>query len=128
MVENWVVVNHAGTVLLPEDLKLNKNKDNRRRLRNSINYLGETITLGEFCNEHGLEYPADTRKYVPRPASAREAGLYYSMPKEKDELLGVIGHMRLDFGSNGDRFWHTWWPRGPEELIRRSSRRILTPW
>ncbi len=22
----------------------------------------------------------------------------------------------MDFGHNGKEFWHTWWPRGPEEL------------
>ena len=22
----------------------------------------------------------------------------------------------MDFGRNGDEFWHTWWPRGPEGL------------
>lgn len=29
---------------------------------------------------------------------------------------GAIGHVRIDFGRDGDEFWHTWWPRGPEEL------------
>ena len=22
----------------------------------------------------------------------------------------------MDFGRSGNEFWHTWWPRGPEEL------------
>lgn len=38
------------------------------------------------------------------------------MPPERDEELGAIGHVRIDFGYRGQEFWHTWWPRGPEEL------------
>ena len=30
--------------------------------------------------------------------------------------LGAIGHVRIDFGNSGNEFWHTWWPRGSEEL------------
>ncbi len=29
---------------------------------------------------------------------------------------GAVGHVRMDFGRDGDGFWHTWWPRGPEAL------------
>ena len=28
----------------------------------------------------------------------------------------TVGHVRMDFGRSGNEFWHTWWPRGPEEL------------
>ena len=28
----------------------------------------------------------------------------------------TVGHGRMDFGRSGNEFWHTWWPRGPEEL------------
>ena len=55
-------------------------------------------------------------KYVPRPASSNEAGLFYAMSPERDAELGCIGHVRIDFGSVGDKFYHTWHPRGPEEL------------
>ena len=51
-----------------------------------------------------------------RPASHDESGLFYTLPSEKDEELGAIGHVRMDFGRDGDEFWHTWWPRGPEGL------------
>lgn len=53
--------------------------------------------------------------FALRPASPDEAGIFYAMTPEKDKELGVIGYVRIDFG-NGDEFWHTWWPRGPEEL------------
>ena len=55
-------------------------------------------------------------KYEIRPASPDEAGLFFAMPSEKDAELGCIGHVRMDFGRHGKEFWHTWWPRGPEEL------------
>ena len=39
------------------------------------------------------------------------------LPEEKlDEALGTVGHLRMDFGHGEKEFWHTWWPRGPEEL------------
>ena len=50
-----------------------------------------------------------------RPASAEEAGLFYAQHPAEDERLGCIGHIRMDFGRSGNEFWHTWWPRGPEE-------------
>ena len=49
-----------------------------------------------------------------RPASPEEADLFYASDPETDHANGCIGHMRMDFG-RGEAFWHTWWPRGPEE-------------
>lgn len=125
-VENWVVVNHAGTVLMPDDLKLDAVKDRRRRIGDKLNYLDETLTLEQFCEEHGIPYPEDTRKYTLRPASEEEAGLFYAMPEERDRLLGAIGHVRFDFGNSGEQFCHTWWPRGPEELNSPEFKNELT--
>lgn len=51
-----------------------------------------------------------------RPASPDEADIFYALLPEEDEQLGTIGHIRIDFGHEGQEFWHTWWPRGPEEL------------
>ena len=51
-----------------------------------------------------------------RPASPEEAGLFYAQTPERDDALGAIGHVRIDFGSGGRSFHHTWWPRGPEDL------------
>ncbi len=44
-----------------------------------------------------------------RPASVEEAGLFYSND-ERDEALGTVGHLRMDFGSGGKGFYHTWTP------------------
>ncbi len=57
----------------------------------------------------------ELQKYVPRPASSDEAGLFYASTQEQDAELGCIGNVRMDFGS-GREFWHTWWPRGDESL------------
>lgn len=59
---------------------------------------------------------AMTGKYIIRPAFPEEAGLFYALPPEQDEELGAIGHVRIDFGRSGTEFWHTWHPRGPQEL------------
>ena len=68
-----VVVNHAGTILSPTEVKMTKGKD-YRKLKDGLNFLGGDMTLEEFCNEQGLDYPADNRKFIPRPASHSEAG------------------------------------------------------
>ena len=52
-----------------------------------------------------------------RPASREEAGLFYSeLDEAKDEALGTVGHLRLDFGSGGKEFWSTWWPHNGNQL------------
>ena len=53
-----------------------------------------------------------------RPARPEEAGLFYAQHPEEDKRLGAVGHVRMDFGRSGNEFWHTWWPRGPEEHYR----------
>ncbi len=68
----------------------------------------------EHVEIHGLETPSEN--YILRPASPDEAGLFYALTPEQDRKLGAIGSVRIDFGRSGKEFWHTWWPRGPEEL------------
>lgn len=50
-----------------------------------------------------------------RPASVEEAGLFYSND-ERDEALGTVGHLRMDFGSGGKGFYHTWWPHNEDRF------------
>ena len=69
---------------------------------------------------------SNTTKYEIRPASPEEADLFYAMPPEKDAELGCIGHVRIDFGRSGDRFYHTWHPRDPEELNTQAFKDELT--
>ena len=57
-----------------------------------------------------------TTQFHIRPARPDEAGLFYAQPPEEDKRLGTVGCVRMDFGRSGNEFWHTWWPRGPEEL------------
>jgi hypothetical protein len=52
--------------------------------------------------------------FILRPAASGETGLFFALSKEQDEKLGTVGHLRIDFGSNGHEFWHTWWPRDYE--------------
>ena len=58
----------------------------------------------------------DATQFHIRPARPEEAGLFYAQHPEEDKRLGAVGHVRMDFGRSGNEFWHTWWPRGPEEL------------
>jgi len=78
--------------------------------------LGETTTLRDYCWNNGLEYPFPNQTFAVRPASPEEAGIFYAQTPEQDTALGAIGHVRMDFGRSGKDFWHTWHPRGPEEL------------
>ena len=58
----------------------------------------------------------NTTQFHIRPARPEEAGLFYAQHPSEDEQLGTIGHVRMDFGKSGNEFWHTWHPRGAEEL------------
>ncbi|MDW2797637.1 hypothetical protein RZO55_08620 [Clostridium boliviensis] len=60
--------------------------------------------------ENGITNP----RFTLRPASSGETNLFYALSKDLDEKLGTVGHLRIDFGSNGHEFWHTWWPRDYE--------------
>lgn len=54
-------------------------------------------------------------KYLLRPASSDEAGLFYSATDNaEDKELACVGHLRMDFGYHGKEFWHTWWPHNNE--------------
>ena len=113
--EENVVVNHAGSVLMPE--KLAMPKSGRLDVRDELGFLDEgNMTLREFCEAHQLPYPAENMKFHIRPARPEEAGLFYTPHPEEDKRLGTVGHVRMDFGRSGNEFWHTWWSRGPEEL------------
>lgn len=113
--EENVVVNHAGSVLMPE--KLVMPKSGRLDVRDELGFLNEgDMTLREFCETHQLPYPTENMKFHIRPARPEEAGLFYTPHPEEDKRLGTVGHVRMDFGRSGNEFWHTWWPRGPEEL------------
>lgn len=113
-VENQVGVNHAGTVLTPEAVAIPK--EGFRRLSGKLNFLGERLQLSEFCEKHDITLASDNRKFALRPASSEESGLFFTPSAEQDAELGTIGHVRIDFGSGGKEFWHTWWPRGDEAL------------
>lgn len=112
-VEKLVAVNHSGTILTPEPVSIPK--EGFRRLNGKLNFLGEYMTLPEFCEEHGLNLEPDNHKFILRPASSDEAGLFYSQ-NEKDAELGTVGHLRADFGSKGNEFWSTWWPHNNDIL------------
>ena len=114
-IEQRVIVNHAGTILSPEEISLCDDGD-RRYIQDQADFLDEYMTLAEFCTCHNLPVPENPQKYLIRPASPEEAGLFYAQTPEQDEALGAIGHVRIDFGHGGKEFWHTWHSRGAEEL------------
>ena len=51
-IENQVSVNHAGAVLTPEPVTIPQ--EGFRRLRDNIHFLGESLTLADFCEEHEI--------------------------------------------------------------------------
>ena len=114
-IEKYVGVNHAGTILSPTEIPFKKDC-NTVKVDEAVDFVGGDLTLEEFCAEQGLEYPADTRKYVPHPASHSEAGLFYRQEPELDELLGGIGHLRMDFGRRGTEFWTSWFDHCGDKL------------
>lgn len=122
--ENKTVWNRIGTVLSPVPLK--RETTLTRRIKDSFHLHEELLDLAGFCEKHHLECPSDPRKFILRPASPQEAGLFYSQMKQ-DEQLGVVGHVRLDFG--GGRLHHSWWPHNDDRFNtpacwRRGGRKL----
>ena len=118
--ELYVGVNHAGTVLTSEPVKIPKS--GYKRLRDELNFLGDEISLKEFCAEYKLQY---CPRFEIRPASNDEAGIFYAQTPDQDKQMGAIGHVRIDFGAGGKEFWHTWHPRGEEILNSAAFKKEL---
>lgn len=106
--------NHVGSILSCQPLKSGRSQF--RLVKNQFQLTGQQHSLSDFCAAEHIRCPETPLRYRLHPASPKEAGLFYALPPEKDEELGAIGHVRIDFGSSGEEFHHTWWPRGPEEL------------
>ena len=88
--EENVVVNHAGSVLMPE--KLAMPKSGRLDVRDELGFLDEgNMTLREFCEAHQIPYPAENMKFHIRPARPEEAGLFYTPHPDEDKRLGPDG-------------------------------------
>lgn len=51
-----VIVNHAGTILSPEIIPFPKGKD-YREISDEINFLGESMTISEYCEQHQRPAP-----------------------------------------------------------------------
>lgn len=58
----------------------------------------------------------DPPAFRVRPAQPEEAGAFFAQTPEQNTQMGAIGCVRMDFGKSGTAFWHTWHPRGREEL------------
>ena len=106
--------NHAGSILSYLPLKYGNAKS--RLVKDMFHLTAVSVSLNKFCSDEKINTPEAPLRHLLRPAYPEEAGLFYAQTPERDEELGAIGHIRIDFGYEGKEFWHTWWPRGPEEL------------
>ena len=112
--------NHAGSIL--SYLPLKGGRSQSRLVKDMFRSTAVSLTLKKFCTDEKISCPETPIHLKLRPASPEEAGLFYALPPEKDEELGAIGHVRIDFGSSRSAFHHTWFPRGPEELNTQEFR------
>ena len=66
-----------------------------------------------------------------RPATCKEASLFY-LDDQADRSLGTVGHVRMDFGSSGKGFYHTWWPHNGEQFntpeFKEALQQFVTIW
>lgn len=111
---------HAGSVL--SYLPLKSGRSQKRLVKDTFRMLGTNPTLTEFCAEEKIRCPETPIHHMLCPASPEDAGLFYAQTPERDEELGAIGHVRIDFGSSRKAFHHSWWPRGPEGLNTQEFR------
>ena len=84
--EENVSVNHAGSILSPEPFVFEEGK-NYLPIAGKLNFLGDSLSVQEFCKLHGLEAPSEG--FILHPASPDEAGIFYAQTPEQDEALGA---------------------------------------
>ena len=116
-----VVWGRLGSVLSP--VPLNRAATEIRRIKDTLILTGEMTDLSGFCQENHLACPSDPRKFILRPASIQEAGLFYSKT-EQDIAEGTVGHLRLYFDSGG-RFQHSWWPHNDDRFNTPEFKEVL---
>lgn len=54
--------------------------------------------------------------YKMRPARAHEANMFFARTEIEYEWENCVGYLRMDFGSSGTEFWHTWNPLNNDVL------------
>lgn len=89
----------AGSILSP--LPLKKESAQSKLVRGKLELTPEYVQMAEFCSEYQIPMPQTPIRHMLRPASSTESGLFYALPPERDEELGAIGHVRIDFGYRG---------------------------
>jgi len=68
---------HADTILSPTRLK--RETTLARPIKGRFLLTRRLLTLAEFCRECGLPQAQNSRKYILRPASPEEAGLFFAL-------------------------------------------------
>lgn len=85
---------YAGAVLSPYSLK--KPSVGFKKIQNKLILGEDQMDLAEFCQAHGLNYPAAGHQLKSVPVE--EAGLCYTQLPGQDAEIGCIGYMLLDPG------------------------------
>ena len=119
--ERSVAINHAGCIIIAENIDLSDK--GYIRIKGKLNFLGEHLSISDFCERYAI---CNKERVQIQPAANSDAGIFFAQTPEKDEQMGAIGHVRIDFGKSGTEFWHTWFPRGDESLNSASFKAELT--
>lgn len=107
--ETKVIVNHAGSILTPEQIPFLKGK-NYRSVKNRLNFIGEGLTLIDFCRRYSLSIPLTSvaapelphtynwyvitncgspKEQIQQDMTLEEAVRVYQDTDEKEKRLGV---------------------------------------
>lgn len=107
--ETKVIVNHAGSILTPEQIPFLKGK-NYRSVKNKLNFIGEGLTLIDFCRRYSLSIPLTSvaapelphtynwyvitncgspKEQIQQDMTLEEAIRVYQDTDEKEKRLGV---------------------------------------
>ena len=121
---------HTGSVL--SLLPLKSERTQSRLVKDQFRLTQEFVSLKTFCAENNITAPEIPFRHQMRPASSAQASYLSPHRKRQGSLIPLrllstsnplrwasmwfLFPVRIDFGRDGDEFWHTWWPRGPEGL------------
>lgn len=92
-VEPNVLVNHAGTILTHDPVTFPK--EGFKRLNGRLDFAESySLSLKEFCEVRGLNYPEDNQNFILRPASPDEAGIFYTQQElnvtQEPPIIGTV--------------------------------------
>lgn len=90
--------------------------------------LGWPISLADYCKMRNVEtVPAYLSISAPSEEEVGNPNRFYAIRHGDEGSDARVGHVRIDFGRDGNECWHTWWDQDEnKELVTDEFNSDLT--